>query len=148
MKTYEGIEYIVHKHKSMGNLCGYVRLPDDHPLIKPLSKLRWYKFVSKRHYVYGYDSLKIDCHGGLTFGEKITKRKSKLYTQGFNIGWWIGWDYSHLGDYIPRLASIPSLASFNDFKSDYHWTEDEVEEECHHVIDQLLQIKNNNEQQR
>lgn len=62
MQTYKGIEYIVYK-SSLASFCGYVRLPDNHP---------YQKFT-------GYDSMDIDCHGGLTFGERITKKTKKTF---------------------------------------------------------------------
>lgn len=78
----------------VGGLCGYVGVPLDHPLAgKP------------------YDDVDLDVHGGLTFAEEGG------HGSGWPAGWyWLGWDYSHLGDY---LDCAPSLGG-------KRWTLDEV----------------------
>lgn len=62
---------------SMGSHpCGYVSIPDHHPLRGKLDLLEQY----------------ISCHGGITF-----------YNERIDSGWgtefYIGWDYAHAGDF-------------------------------------------------
>jgi len=132
----------------LGFLCGYVKLWKGHPL-----EALWES--EKRPYL----SIDIECHGGLTFAKKITKKHTmKRFTPGF----WIGWDYAHAGDEIlfnilPKLEiSTRALSSsLLDYKtktiatpihktgkvifSGKHWEEEEVITECFNVIRQLME---------
>lgn len=91
--------------------CAYVELPKEH---------KWYGEC--------YDNIFIDCHGGLTYSS----------TQGIIFpsnnpnhrdGYWIGWDYAHLGDYCYNDYNFESNAK--------HWTTEEIFEEVKAVINQL-----------
>lgn len=62
------------KHIFGGHLCGYVRIPTDHP-----------------YYQKKIDDLDIDCHGGLTYAECIDDE------------YWVGFDCGHSGDYLPSI---------------------------------------------
>lgn len=64
-------QYSKDYHVFGGHLCGYVRIPSDHPY----------------HYKT-YEDMSIDCHGGLTYGK-------------CHCGHWIGFDCAHCGDYVP-----------------------------------------------
>ena len=128
MKTYKNIEYIVYFFEKIGSYCAYVRLPEKH---------LYQKFINKKRIVLGhklnigYDSMDINCHGGLTFTHKITKKNQENFPQGFSLGSWIGWDYSHCEDYCNF-----GVCEMEGKK----WTEKEVEKECKNVIKQLLTI--------
>ena len=82
-------------------LCGYVKLPENHPYIgldlyegeynkNPLNELR--------------------VHGGVTFADCI----GDGYATGFgcaHVGdYAIGFDCAHAGDYVPRLIDFASFA--------------------------------------
>jgi len=70
--VYKGFTY---KILDMGtHPCAYVQIPKDHML-----------------YNVGYDSIRIDVHGGLTYAGLGKGKEEGEY--------WIGWDYAHLGDY-------------------------------------------------
>lgn len=103
--------------QDLGHLCGYVKLWKGH-LLEPLFK--------KEHC---YHDIDIDCHGGLTFSEKVTNKHKYQKTLGFTNGCWIGWDYAHAGDYMEGMP----------FSDGHIWTEEEVIKECHEVIDQLTE---------
>ncbi len=103
--------------QEMGHLCGYVRLWNKHPL----------EIYFKKK--YPHDEIDIDCHGGLTFSEKITKKNA---IKGFTPGYWIGWDYAHCFDEM-----IINEASYHSIIPRKHWTENEVIKECYDVIEQL-----------
>lgn len=74
-----------------------------------------------------YEDIPIECHGGLTYSDN--------YLYGIE-GWFIGWDYAHLGDlfYSQYLKYIGGKIAGKE------WTIDEVEEECKNVIDQLIEL--------
>jgi len=130
MREYKGIEYIVYYFSKMEHFNGYVKLPDNHPYQKYINKKRK---VFSRMLEVGYNKMQdINCHGGLTFSRKITKKNQKDYPQGFSLGSWIGWDYGHYGDY--------SCIGGMELKG-HKWTEKEVEKECKNVIRQLSKIK-------
>ena len=77
-----------------------------------------------------YADIPIECHGGLTYSADylpITNDK----------GWFIGWDYAHLGDLFYSQYNIDM--GVIDIVSK-EWTIDEVEEECKNVIDQLIKL--------
>ncbi|MFZ1363073.1 MAG: hypothetical protein WAS05_09130 [Candidatus Nanopelagicales bacterium] len=76
--THDGLDLKVVKHLGLGHLCGYVRVPEDHP---------WH---NKLYDDECYDDVVV--HGGLTYSEA-------------ELGeWWIGFDCAHLGDYIPAIG--------------------------------------------
>ena len=112
---YLKYNWLVVKQES-GHFCGYVKLWKKHPLEVVLD-------------TSGYDGVDVDCHGGVTFGRKIRKNETVMLERGFTPGYWIGWDYAHLGDWTPYFPS-------EDGKK---WTFEEVIEECHEVIDQLTE---------
>jgi len=79
--------------------CQYIGIPKGHSL-----------------YEINYDEIPINCHGGLTFSDNwnnINESFPKNY-------WWIGWDYSHIGDYCYTKNS-----SFK-MKDTHDWTLEEV----------------------
>src|ERR1700761_6612159 len=59
-----------------GYLCGYVRIPKDHPYHHKL-----------------YEDMDIDCHYGLTYGM-------------VSNGHWIGFDCGHSSDIVPTLEIL------------------------------------------
>lgn len=67
------------------------------------------------------DTNAINCHGGITY-------TGEMDFDSFGTLTCIGWDYAHFGDYS---GFFPQLGG------KMHFTEDMVEE-CHHVIDQLV----------
>jgi hypothetical protein len=90
--TYKGIEcrinrivvqepYTKELHVFGGHLCGYVRIPAEHP------------YHHKR-----YEEMEIDCHYGLTYGE--------VEDGEVEDGHWIGFDCGHLGDYVPSMEYL------------------------------------------
>ena len=77
-------------HMFGGHLCGYIRIPEGHPLFGQV--------------VFDLDDrLDINVHGGLTFGEMIDGE------------YWIGFDCAHSGDCMPSMEYLkktdPSLIS-------------------------------------
>ncbi len=110
-----------------GHLCGYVKIPKDHP-----------------YYKKGYDDIQIDAHGGLTFSEWDSSAH------------WIGFDCAHSGDYVPTSEHMKkthpdliriqkmfpppegyeNLALFNPFYRNVEY----CIKTCMEMIDQLIEI--------
>ena len=123
MKKYKNYQYTV-LQMPMGHLCGYVKVPKGHP-----------------YYGKDYDSMDIDCHGGLTYATmhtgdpdiRITKKNN--FEKYFSKGFWIGFDYAHSGDW----EFYSRNSDFNEKYNTLHQPE-EVEQECKKVIDQLRSL--------
>ena len=120
-----GIDYVICKNP-VNAFCAYVRIPDNHKwfCLKKERKLHF----SKRKIDVSYEMIKISCHGGLTFSERING-DGEEYPQKFTDGFWVGWDFAHYGDYVDYGTS---------FKSEgVHWTEQMVLEDIKDVIRQI-----------
>ena len=89
--------------------CAYIELPKEH-----------------KYYGKGYDDIPIDCHGGLTYSsEGLLPSNHDCHRDGF----WIGWDYAHLGDYCGWFNVFDSTGK--------KWTTEEILQEVKEVIEQL-----------
>lgn len=123
-------EYPNDNYKFGGYLCGYVKIPEYHPLYNNQNAF----------------DLDFDVHGGITFNEFYLDTKD----------WYIGFDCAHSTDVIPSMIDIrkkineemkekhpkifesyPNCAIFN---SSYK-TVDFVIEECKKLAEQLYLIK-------
>jgi hypothetical protein len=98
--------------------CAYIQLKESH-----------------KYYKSHYDGIPINCHGGLTFAS-TDFHFNPVYNPDV---WWIGWDYTHIGDYTGynELFKISPLSKDNDKR----WTTEEIFEEIKNVIEQLIKIK-------
>jgi hypothetical protein len=110
MNSYRGIDYIITTNP-FGAFVAYIKLPKDHP---------WQEFMDD------YDSIPLNVHGGVTFAKEV--REPNRSFQQFTEGSWIGWDYAHLGDYIPLLSN--SCGSI--------WDQESVLVDVKDAIDQLI----------
>ncbi len=159
---FRGIDYIIFKGNKnhIGNYCAYVKLPEKHPYQKFMAKkscidltISTWKLKKanakkvgesfneprpkshRRYFDDGYSLMDIDCHGGLSFS-RIIKEGEKGWPQKLTPGSWIGWDYGHAGDYVEGLDVM-----LTNRLGGYRWTINEIDKECHYVINQLLKIK-------
>ena len=115
-----------------GHLCGYVRIPENHP-----------------HFTDHYDDIPIEVHGGLTYSEEEKH------------GYWIGFDCAHSFDYSPSIEylrnTLPELIKIaNDYKElkkkigverceEFEPTYKNIRfaiGECKSMADQLVELKN------
>jgi hypothetical protein len=76
----------------------YMGVPADHPLAG-----------------HDYDSLPVDCHGGLTFADA---GDGKYMPKGY---YWYGYDYSHFGDYAWYEGGTPDF-----MENDKKWSLGEI----------------------
>lgn len=100
----EGVRCLIMRGPSA--LCAYLGVPIDHPLAGR-----------------GYDSIPLDCHGGLTF----SRAGEGSYPKGF---WWFGWDYGHCDD--RSFYDLDRKTNFN--RGGHEWTVDEVKREIESVL--------------
>ena len=129
--TYKNYDYLViNVHGT--HFCAYVRIPEEHPFYK-----------------VPYGRIPIDCHGGLTLSEftDFAPLKKLEYDSTFHgffwsgkwvkeniqMGYWIGWDYAHLGDWMPYMPD----------ENDKKWTPDEIALEAKLVIEQIVKEAEN-----
>ncbi len=132
--TYNGYECLIHRVCKRepfavgevyfgGHLCGYVKIPEDHPLFGK----GW------------EDVTELNCHGGITANE-------------YHEEHWIGFDCAHSGDYCPstekfkkelgnELFPIPKefmkYSMFNPVYKNINYVTCELKE----LVDQLVEIK-------
>jgi hypothetical protein len=114
---YIGIVYLADHMKTTRYHNGYVILPKGHP-----SEGK------------NYDDIKIDVHGGLTFGERLNKKDAHwlpadLVEEADGRSMY-GFDCAHLND-STNFNGIPHS------DNEHYWTADEVEAEVRSMIKQF-----------
>lgn len=69
-----------------------------------------------------YDDINISCHGDLTYSNAKLNGIDK-------VGWYIGWDYAHFGDYC----------MYGSFElTGKRWCTLEIIDECKKVVDEIV----------
>lgn len=105
--TYKGLDYYV---LNLGtHPCAYIDVTD-----------------TSLHDIK-YEEIDIVVHGGLTYS------RSSLATVD-KAGWFIGWDYSHYGDFTGADMMFPPELQFGGKQ----WTTEEIIDECLNVINQMV----------
>ena len=107
-------------------LCGYVKLPENHPYIG----LDLYDITHVNNPLY-----ELDVHGGVTFADCI----GDGYATGFgcaHVGdYAIGFDCAHAGDYVPRFSDFTPFA-------DGVWRDEAfVINELKRLVEQLKEVE-------
>lgn len=105
--TYKGVPFYIIE-TSMGWPCSYI----------DVSKVDGFEFD------LSCDNNEICCHGGCTYADYKLGVGDEVFRG--NI---VGWDYAHLGDWVPCIPDC----------SDHKWTLDELRAEVFEVIDDLLE---------
>lgn len=106
-----------------GALCGYVGVPELHPA-----------------YGKDYDTVPVDCHGGLTFADKCRPVEDpstgichlSQHAANKNV-WWLGFDCAHLYDFMPGYGFRGYMDTYRNFGY--------VKRECEQLASQLGQMK-------
>lgn len=133
---YKDHEYLIVLNK-FGHRCGYVAIPSNHKFDSPS---------------WNYDSLDIECHGGLTFMARHHDLKDLLTIPCNDL--WVGFDCGHCFDnsdvkaftkYFGEKEAKEKQSFFNtmnisnrDEKAEVR-TYEYTESECHSIIDQLIE---------
>jgi len=145
---YKDYEYLIVLNTN-GHRCGYVAIPSEHPYSETPMEMQSFLGGKERPF-WDYNKLDIECHGGLTFMEPNHGLKDLLLIPCNDI--WIGFDCGHYGDACDiehfkkyfgekeagekesffKAMNFGGESDIKDF--------DYVEEQCHHIIDQLIQI--------
>jgi hypothetical protein len=138
LKKYKDVQYIV-TVGPLGSLVAYVRIPEGHRFYKTEPEVCKVKLSEDHEFECSilHDNIDIPVHGGITFST-IVKDENNNYPQRFTPGYWVGWDYAHLGDYVPRLDK-----GEHHYGSEHLWNGLEVEEDCKVFIDRLLSSEEN-----
>ena len=71
------------RRNDFGSWCGYVGIPDEHPL-----------------YTHNFENLELEVHGGLSYSGYKFKKNNGIHKKAKPI-WWFGFDCSHYGDLMP-----------------------------------------------
>lgn len=98
--TINGVQYRIVRHPTMGHLCGYVKVPRNHPWYARLMKKRVRRAWSRKYSfgATGHDALhNVNVHGGVTWsGHLPTCRQDR--------GYWVGFDCAHYDDFVPSMG--------------------------------------------
>ena len=110
-EQYNGYEYFIVYVDGLW-YCAYVIIPEGHPLFE-----------------VHYDNIEnIETHGGFTFADHHRLAENQ---------WCIGWDYAHIGDYMPIFGDYRDEMEDGFGMPPHHWTPEEIEDDCKDVIGQL-----------
>lgn len=131
-----GLPCLIVRSSATGALCGYVGVPNNHPIYG-----QDYNEVSDQH--------EIDVHGGLTFAGSCQKNEDESYgichvaPPGEDNVWWFGFDCSHFMDLAPEMeATLKSLGSYPDsLRENVYRDLDYVTGEVTALAQQLKQIE-------
>ncbi len=141
---YKDYEFLIVLNK-LGHRCGYVAIPPEHKYSQTKESEREMP-TGKKYKMYDYDTLDIECHGGLTFMASDHGLKKLLTNPCTDM--WIGFDCGHLYDASDydclvkyygeqtdsRKETIALLSEMGTIKKFNY-----VESECKSIIDQLIQ---------
>jgi len=145
-----GLECRITRHQRMKHLCGYVRIPNDHPLHGKTDRdeiprpagfetramddrvgiLPFFAFALSG----GLDgdtipiAVALSVHGGITFSAPIDGE-----------GWWMGFDCSHCDDFVPGSAAFCEEHGLGTPGGVYR-TWEYVERECRHLAGQIAMM--------
>jgi hypothetical protein len=121
-RVFQREPYAKQEYYFGGHLCGYVKLPEYHP-----------------YYSLECWDMDIECHGGLTYGEKHPE-------------YWIGFDCGHSFDVVPSVEFTKYLdKDIQDLKRKFNLGHSKlfertyrnmeyVKEQCIQIVDQLKNI--------
>lgn len=146
---YKDHEYLIVLNTN-GYRCGYVAIPPQHKYSQTSEvDYSFPGFAGQKD--YDYDSLDIECHGGLTFMSPNHHLKHLLPIQCTDM--WIGFDCGH---YLDRCdvqkfkeyfgeeeheKKEPFFSTMDHSDAGLHQTikgYNYVEQECHSIIEQLI----------
>ena len=128
--VYAELPCIIIRHLYLGNLCGYVGVPAEHPAHPeklrdrnksmregiPDGKGGWFwpphPDTPIKMSDYSHEDLDVDVHGGLTYSEMGDGEEG--FKEGFK---WFGFDCAHAGDYSP--PTNPAVQEIHEIWSNF-----------------------------
>lgn len=122
-----GLDCLIVRNSHLGNLCGYVGVPEGHPLFGK-----------------AYGEIDVDVHGGLTFSEKC---QPDPRGEGFGVChtpelgrgevYWLGFDCGHAFDLAPAAEAFYRKRGLPPFGGSIYRSVAYVERECARLARQL-----------
>lgn len=89
--VHAGFACLARRRESLGQWCGYVAVPREHPL------------YGKR---YEDADGAVEFHGGLTYSQACAAPICHVPAPGMpDDVWWLGGDFAHCWDYAPGMAA-------------------------------------------
>lgn len=119
---YRGVRCVMLRGPA-GHWCGYVQVPEGHP---------WFGLDYDECHRADEDYLSV--HGGLTYGEEKVPHGDE---NGDPVGWWVGFDCAHLGDYCPGMSHL--ISRFLDLDNLVYRDMNYVENQLMNLVDQMLE---------
>ncbi|MEM7515319.1 MAG: hypothetical protein AAF368_00145 [Planctomycetota bacterium] len=110
--TCRGFELVALRHSGLGHWCGYLCIPEGHPLHgRDLES----------------DDLGPDIHGGWTWARSYLPNKKDA-----SDGWWVGFDCAHSGDLQPggRWRTKPTPFANNSTYKTLNFVKSELFRAC------------------
>lgn len=97
-----GLDCLIVRNPVMGNLCGYVGVPEGHP-----------------EFGKGYDDVPVNVHGGLTYADGCAGPICHEPLPGRpDTVWWLGFDCAHAFDLAPGMIKhAPELARLGTYRT-------------------------------
>lgn len=96
----------------LGSWCGYVGLPEDHPLH---GRKAWGTGGNEEQRHDAIDALNV--HGGITYAEACAGHICHVAREGEpEHVWWLGFDCAHSGDIRPGLGRLPGVFASGQYR--------------------------------
>ncbi len=95
-----------------------------------------YVKIPRNSKYYGKKDIDIEVHGGITYADDHIWINNTQKIEG----WFIGWDYAHMGDYIGYEERVPKEYRVGGKK----WTTEEIQKEIKNVCYQVYTRKETN----
>lgn len=95
-----------------------------------------YVKIPRNSKYYGKKDIDIEVHGGITYADNHIWINNTQKIEG----WFIGWDYAHMGDYIGYEERVPKEYRVGGKK----WTTEEIQKEIKNVCYQVYTRKETN----
>ena len=95
-----------------------------------------YVKIPRNSKYYGKKDIDIEVHGGITSADDHIWINNTQKIEG----WFIGWDYAHMGDYIGYEERVPKEYRVGGKK----WTTEEIQKEIKNVCYQVYTRKETN----
>lgn len=124
---HEGFPCLIIRTQS-GYLCGYVAIESNHP-----------------DYDKDYNEVNVECHGGLTYGERCSGHICHIPKPGKpDDVYWLGFDHAHSRDYSPanNIYKMKYGTHFNRMENETYKDINFVTKGVKHLAEQLKSIQN------
>lgn len=159
---HAGFACIVLRVRESGHLCGYVGVPNGHPLYgvaySAESEALRAQLERRKEQPIGEQpgmglmiqmlggelratpDAALNVHGGITYSEKCAGRVCHVPRDGMPADvWWFGFDCAHAGDFSPGMTRFRWQYGLSSAGGTYR-TVEFVQDECRSLAEQLREI--------